>query len=406
MRFLLLTSTFVYCSLTLCYLVFETLKNEQSESPNGRTYSLIEDSLKTLIHSTTPTPDQVIDVKSPKIHIGFLKVHKAASSTVQAILLRFGWKRNLTFALPPEYNKFGFPNIISTHDPPNENNTLPPPDNKPYDVLCHHVIYGKKEWDRILQPGYALIGVVREPWGLFMATLNYMKPWYLDSIKDANFIHVFLADPMKYEPDKYSHTVTNNRMSFEFGLSPDIILNRDIPAFEEYLKRLDQEFGVVIVADHFDESLVLMKRILHWSLGDILYIAKNVKTSEYDITFEPTLEDKMRFENLSIFDRRLYDFFKKRFYNQVAAEGSRFSHEVRYFRTIRQYVEDFCKLAPKSIKAVQIDESEWNSLFEVDQDDCRLLRKQELNFTQNIRIRQFGYATWTMPVKTNTTDTT
>ena len=45
------------------------------------------------------------DVAKPVItKITFLKTHKTASSTLQNVLLRFGEKRNLTFALPKNGN--------------------------------------------------------------------------------------------------------------------------------------------------------------------------------------------------------------------------------------------------------------------------------------------------------------
>ena len=52
-------------------------------------------------YSTT----QSMDVARPVItKITFLKTHKTASSTLQNVLLRFGEKRNLTFALPKNGN--------------------------------------------------------------------------------------------------------------------------------------------------------------------------------------------------------------------------------------------------------------------------------------------------------------
>ena len=52
-------------------------------------------------YSRTPS----ISVAKPVItKITFLKTHKTASSTLQNVLLRFGEKRNLTFALPKNGN--------------------------------------------------------------------------------------------------------------------------------------------------------------------------------------------------------------------------------------------------------------------------------------------------------------
>ena len=281
------------------------------------------------------------------------------------------------------------------YDPPNENNTLPPPENRSFDVLCHHVIYGKKEWDKILPLGYALVGTVREPWNLFKATLNYMKPFYFNRIKEENFIHAFLEDPRKYEPKNFRMSLTNNRMSFEFGVNHDIIFNRDYSAFKQYLEKLDREFDVVIVAERYDESLVLMKRYLEWSMEDIIYASKNVLSKHYRFTFQTTLDDQEKFANYSVFDHILYDFFKKRLDKQIIAEGPSFADEVKQFQAVRAFVENFCRKVPHSVKTVVIEESDWNPTLEISREDCTLLIQSELVFTQAIRLRQYGSATWT-----------
>ena len=54
-----------------------------------------------LNYSKTPSTS----IAKPLItKITFLKTHKTASSTFQNVLLRFGEKRNLTFALPKNGN--------------------------------------------------------------------------------------------------------------------------------------------------------------------------------------------------------------------------------------------------------------------------------------------------------------
>ncbi|XP_066938910.1 uncharacterized protein [Macrobrachium rosenbergii] len=48
-------------------------------------------------------------------HIMFLKTHKCASSTVQNIFLRYGFKHNLTFALPEIGNYLGNPRLFTAN---------------------------------------------------------------------------------------------------------------------------------------------------------------------------------------------------------------------------------------------------------------------------------------------------
>ena len=338
-------------------------------------------------------------IKVLRTQIGFLKVHKAASTTVQAIFLRFGWKRNLTFVLPHEFNHFRFPNIISTYDPPHRNNTLPPPANKSFDILSHHVLYDKEAWDKVLPVGYALIGSVREPWDLFKSMINYMTPRYITRIKSKDKIATFLQHPLKYEPNYIELSWTNNRMSVEFGVHPDIIITRDFKRFQDFLRKIDQDFDLVIIADLLDESLILLRRLLSWSLQDILYVSKNVRKLNGTAKYIPTKHILEKFKAHCAFDYLLYDFFKRKLQNQILVEGPLFSSEVKQFKEIRKTVENFCKTLQKDVSFVKVHRSEWNPEFLVDRKECGLLLKNEITFTQEIRKRQYGSATWTWPKK-------
>ena len=337
---------------------------------------------------------QYSKIKVLRTQIGFLKVHKAASTTVQAIFLRFGWKRNLTFVLPPEFNYFRYPNIISLYDPPNERNMLPPPVNTSFDILCHHVLYDKEAWDKVLPLGYALIGSVRDPWELFKSMLSYMNPYYIRRMKSDDKVTTFLQDPLKFEPNDTQLSFTNNRMSIEFGVNPDIIKTRDFKGFQEFLQKIGQEFDLVIIAEQLDESLILLKRFLNWSLKDILYTSKNVRNMTYTAKDIPRKNNLDKFKTFCAFDYLLYDFFKQKLKTQILAEGPLFSSEVRRFQEIQEHVENFCKRFPKHIPFVGIAESEWNPEFLVGREDCDLLLKYEITFTQEIRKRQYGSATW------------
>ena len=338
-------------------------------------------------------------IKVLRTQIGFLKVHKAASTTVQAIFLRFGWKRNLTFVLPHEFNYFRFPNIISTYDPPHRNNTLPPPANKSFDILCHHVLYDKEAWDKVLPLGYALIGSVREPWDLFKSMINYMTPRYITRIKSKDKISTFLQHPLKYEPNYIELSWTNNRMSVEFGVHPDIVITRDFKRFQNFLRKIDKKFDLVIIAELLDESLILLRRLLNWSLQDILYVSKNVRKLNGTSKYIPTKQLLEKFKAHCAFDYLLYDFFKQKLKNQILVEGPLFSSEVKQFKEIRKTVENFCKTLQKDVSFVKVHQSEWNPEFLVDRKECGLLLKNEITFTQEIRKRQYGSATWTWPKK-------
>ncbi|KAL3876651.1 hypothetical protein ACJMK2_034459 [Sinanodonta woodiana] len=339
--------------------------------------------------------------KTEQVHIGFVKVHKAASSTMQNIFLRFGYLRNLTFILPPEKNAFSWPNIISLNESITTYNIVPPPPGRHFDIVCHHVLYGREAFRKFLPNDTVVIGSVRKPFSLFQSMLRYMQPSYIMGILGDRKVSQFLRNTFLYEPDIIAHSVTNNRMAFEYGCPADIIIRRDIYAFKDYLRVLDQEFAVVLLAERFDESLVLMKRYFHWTLKDILYAKLNVDMSKRDTedtdTFPFTVDpdDEPLYRNHSILDYYLYDFFKNRLERQIDAEGPEFAKETEQFKKVRKEVEDFCHTIKKYSDSVTIKQSPWNEEFDVTIFDCELMHKYEISFTTMIRERQYNMkSTW------------
>lgn len=76
-------------------------------------------------------------------HIGFVKVHKAASSTMSNIFYRFGKKRNLTFVFTRHPNYFSRTASITYP-------LIKPSKRIGYDILCNHGVFNKTLYSSIL----------------------------------------------------------------------------------------------------------------------------------------------------------------------------------------------------------------------------------------------------------------
>ena len=71
-----------------------------------------------------------------KNNIGFFKMHKCGSSTVQNILMRYGVRYDLDFVLPPSGNYLG-----QTYF--NKQFVMPSPVHE-FNILCHHTRFSKE----------------------------------------------------------------------------------------------------------------------------------------------------------------------------------------------------------------------------------------------------------------------
>ena len=49
---------------------------------------------------------------------------------------------------------------------------------------------------------------------------------------------------------------------------------------EEKIRQLDSQLHLVLIAEYFDESLVLLAKLMCWDLTDVRYLKQNARKSE------------------------------------------------------------------------------------------------------------------------------
>ena len=325
-------------------------------------------------------------------HIAFLKVHKAASSTVQNILYRFGLKRKLSIVLPIGSH------YISKKKEKNYHQVLPPYDNitGKHDILCNHAVFNQTKFKKLLHSDAVYIAIVREPLHLFISSaLYYRYVWpnrYLTKIGEKNFIHDLIHKPAKYEPQNMKDSRTFNNMATDFGFEINNI--NSVAKLKEsdislFISNLKNAFHFVIIVEYFDESLVMLKRLLNWSLKDILYIKQNeFKQSNRSKSINVTVtdEDKRVFRNRNRLDYAIYETFLDLFLKRMSKETDLLA-EVSEFRNNLKIVRAFCeKSHPKRKKKDLIFPStKWTASFTVERQDCVLMKTGELTFWQKLK---------------------
>ncbi|KAL3869677.1 hypothetical protein ACJMK2_042339 [Sinanodonta woodiana] len=312
-------------------------------------------------------------------HIAFLKVHKAASSTIQNILYRFGYARNLSFVLPILDNYFS----KQIGDVPK---VLKPLNAKKHDILCNHAVFNYTVISSYIMEDSVYIAIIRNPLSSFISAANYYRyMWnyaYLTKIPEKDFLHQLINNPSKYEPKQTFLSKTYNRMAYDFGFDFQAI-KRDKKDVDKYLEYLNERFSLVMLAEYVDESLVLMKRLFNWKLKDIIYLSKNEFTKNVTITVSS--EDINVFKIRNFIDYNFYDFFHKRFWNQITCHGPAIFEEVRHFKYIQEIVKSCCKMT--NTQPCAISESVWNEKFYISDDECRLMNMPELNFFKLLKER-------------------
>lgn len=309
---------------------------------------------------------------------------------VCVVYFRFGWHHNLTFVLSPSKNKFGYPNIISLREGMTKNNTLDPPPGKHFEILCNHVVYNRTSFKTYLPSDTFYVGILREPYEFFKSSLNYMRPGYVfNKIKVAVPGSEFLKDPLKYEPKSPIMSFTNNRMSVEFGCPEDIVKSGNKEKIIEFVKQIDQDFGLVIIAEHFEESVVLLRRYLKWSTKDIIYLDKNIALKKNNSKLVGPY-DRQLYKRFAKVDYAMYEHFYRKLREQIREEGLDFDDELLHYKEVRRMAIEFCSDTKNKEAKLSVRESKWSPGFELTLEDCLLLKKGEIPFVQDIRLRQYG----------------
>lgn len=279
-----------------------------------------------------PTPG----LKPKHTNVAFLKTHKTASSTMQNLLFRFAERNNLTVALPVQAcdHQFCYPETFHSHYV--HPHTLPP------NIISNHMRFNKAELQRLMPNDTIYITILREPSTMFESSFTYYYNHChsFKRVQDGS-LETFFADPWRYyQPKEKDSMYARNTLAFDLGL------DKDRPEGDEEYKQaaiaeVEKTFALVMIAEYFDESLVLLRHLLSWDLDDILYFKLNMRKASSKRSLTPSLVEKIR--SWSSLDARLYDHFNASLWRQISALGPAcVAREVQVLRQAQEKLMRSC----------------------------------------------------------------
>lgn len=337
---------------------------------------------------------------TPHHHVAFVKVHKAASSTVANILQRFGYKRGLNFALPDKRLHSSASNYLSKPgDILTRHSLLPVPKGAHYDILWNHAVYNLSAFRDIMPPDTAYITIVREPFQQFVSAFLYYHPEALppiqanrSTINETNPVSDFLYNGAKHNLMSYYR----NKQAEDLGMTLHHVTNAILR--HQYIKQLAADFHLVMITEFFDESLVLLRRLLRWDVQDILYIPMNTNVKSRAFRFSDA--DRARHRLLAPVDYDLYEFFRNRLVNIVKNQSDDFRMEVQQFKNIVLQVQSFCQSSASRISLPPMNVSSCsNTSIKVTRMDCHLMTMLELDFLEVLWRRAVSLLPWKEQLK-------
>ena len=313
---------------------------------------------------------------SEKHDLVFLKVHKTGSSTMANIIERFGFQRKLNFALPNKtqgevrYNYIGRigETLNETRIQPSQKNA------KLYNLLYNHVIYNWKSFNVIFpRRRTTYVTLLRHPLSQFKSSLLYFRNSAIYTAATENLTQ-YLENIRQHEPSNPYISFTDNRQSLDLGLPSHKV--RDEGFITRYIEMLDKAFDLMLIMDYFDESLVMLRRKMCWSMKDILYIRSNKAYRHFDFVFGEY--EKSLLKDWSLADNLLYDHFYTKFHFHLKKDPN-IMEEAHWFKLALDKTQTFCSGNSTESKT-RIEQSPWNPPFYVTSLDCAFMKLGELEF--------------------------
>lgn len=287
------------------------------------------------------------------MNIMFMKTHKTASSTILNILFRFGEKHKLKFAFPDGRNDFFYPSPFQCSQVK---------DYRPgecFNIVCNHMRFDHQEVAKLLPPDAVYFTILRDPVDLYESSFHYYQrliplTW---SIGGEDKLAEFLNSPQAYySPNAFNSFYLKNLLFFDFGF--DNNLEGDDPRVMQNIHYLSKQFHLVLIAEYFEESLILLKDLLCLKMEDILYFKLNVRKSSSVSRLGPEMRAKALWWNGA--DWRLYQHFNATFWAKVDVYGrEKMKREVEELRRRNAEMKDLCIEGEGAVEAKNIKNGQF-----------------------------------------------
>jgi len=247
----------------------------------------------------------------PITKVGFMKTHKTASSTVQNILMRYGMYSKWNFVMYSSGSHLGPPQNQYTLNQPFSSSWV---QNVPwnamteeqgYNIFAMHTKWNQKEVEKVLGDGSKYVTILRDPIDAFESLYNYVHFEKTFKMDLEQFVTEFVGARRPIQ--RVNGYLGRNQQLWDLGLDKKDINNHE--AVKQKIKQIDEDFDLVMIAEDFDSSLVLLSDVLCWPLVNMTSLKLNAR--------KPSAIEKLSEKSRSILkdwlwaDYKLYNFFKK-----------------------------------------------------------------------------------------------
>ncbi|XP_068135265.1 galactose-3-O-sulfotransferase 2-like [Hyperolius riggenbachi] len=251
------------------------------------------------------------------------------------ILFRYGEFHNLTFALPPApYINFWYPNLFSASSV----NGFSEQQNKTFNIMCHHMRFRYTEVEKVMSNDTFYFTVLRNPVTQMESSFSYFKGF--STFRKCKSLEDFLENADEYyDANRTGSYFAKNCQTFDLGF------NHNGPNTTKNIELICEEVGkifhLVLIAEYFDESLILLKEALCWSYEDVLSFPLNKRSNTTKKAL--SLERQEKIKHWNNLDWQLYSYFNRSFWKHVERFGQeQMDYEIQKLQRKRDEMAKIC----------------------------------------------------------------
>lgn len=266
--------------------------------------------------------------------IVFVKTHKTGSSTIQSLFYRYALLRNLTVALPVHTSSFIYP-VLKFH----RSMVLPQLEVQKHDMVLHSMIFNPSEVNKIVKDRAVYITILRRPADVFISAFKFYKHSKCfdgSQLASLNFTQYRSLNISKCEQ---TDTQVANTQLFDLGISLETLTGKN--RINNAIQWLESKLHLVLIAERFEESLLVLKRELGWTMDDIIYFVQNRQIKIYNKSNPHKTVEKITIKmwnsitEFNYADYLLYHHFKVKFnakLNELYPKQRDLTHDILELR--------------------------------------------------------------------------
>lgn len=319
--------------------------------------------------SATGALSGALDTKRerPLRPLGFVKTHRTGGSSITSILQRIGDARGLSFLLPANGVDLGWLHAFPGAALPASSNKA---DGDRHDIVCNHAVFDEARMRAHLKPSPFFFTILRSPAAQLHSTFeeklhsatNFFG--YQMQLSWSSRLKWLRAVHQKPEVTKLLSATDRaqflNPQAHDLGwyrhVNGSTAFDADDAAIDAWIEGLASSFGLVLLTEHFDEGLILLRKKLGVGLHDMAYLYNATKQSAGGV--RPTKGETEDIDDILRVDARLFRHFNTSFWQEWEDAGGydAFQSELQELRLWNEVLARACaernrRMCPWSLEA-------------------------------------------------------